>query len=206
MSRFIGILAGLAIAAAAIAQDVPPDVQVKNVTNEVLEIVRKDKDIQSGNTRKAMELVETKVQPHFDFQRMTASAVGKHWRQATPEQRAALVEQFRTLLVRTYANALTAYRNQSVDFKPFKMAPTDTDVTVRTEIRQPGAKPIPIDYALTKGPSGWLVYDFSISGVDMVLNYRSQFSQEIANGGGIDGLIKSLQAKNAAPNGSAARK
>ena len=121
MKWLLSVLAGLAIGASAGAEDVGPDVMVKNVTNEVIEIVRRDKDIQSGNTRKAVDLVETKVLPHFNFQRMTAQAVGKSWRQATADQKKMLAEEFRTLLVRTYANALTAYKNQTVDFKPLKM-------------------------------------------------------------------------------------
>ncbi len=205
MKWLLSVLAGLAIGASAGAEDVGPDVMVKNVTNEVIEIVRRDKDIQSGNTRKAVDLVETKVLPHFNFQRMTAQAVGKSWRQATADQKKMLAEEFRTLLVRTYANALTAYKNQTVDFKPLKMSPTDTDVTVHSMIKQPGAKPIDIDYALEKDGSGWKVYDFTIGGISLVTSYRDQFSQQIA-ADGVDGLIKSLQAKNASLDASAARK
>lgn len=179
------------------AEEAGPDALVRNVSNEVLEIVRKDKDIQKGNTRKAIELVETKVLPHFNFQRMTVQAVGKSWRQATPDQQKALQDEFRTLLVRTYANALTAYKNQTIDFKPLKLAPADTDAIVRTNIRQAGAKPINIDYALEKSTAGWKVYDFSIGGISMVTSYRDQFAPEISNSG-LDGLIKTLKAKNAA--------
>ncbi len=205
MKWVMGFLAGLVICASAIAEDSAPDVMVKNVTNEVLEIVKKDKDIQSGNTRKAIGLVEAKVIPHFNFQRMTAQAVGKSWRLATAAQQKALAEEFRTLLVRTYANALTAYKNQTVDFKPLKMAPTDTDVTIHSSIRQPGAKSIDIDYALEKDGPDWKVYDFTIGGISMVTSYRDQFSQQIA-ADGVDGLIKSLQAKNASLDASAAKK
>lgn len=179
--------------------DEAPDVLVKNVANEVLEIIRKDKDIQNGNTKKAVELVEAKVLPHFNFQRMTAQAVGKDWRQATPAQQKALADEFRTLLVRTYSNALTAYKNQTIDYKPLKMAPADTEVTVRTEIKQAGAKPIGINYELEKNGSAWKVYDVVIADVSMVTSYRDQFRQEIASSG-LDGLVKSLQAKNKAPD------
>ena len=205
MKWVMGFLAGLVICASAGAEEVAPDVMVKNVTNEVLEIVKKDKDIQNGNTRKAIDLVETKVIPHFNFQRMTSQAVGKSWRQATAAQQKALAEEFRTLLVRTYANALTAYKNQTVDFKPLKMAPVDTDVTIHSSIKQPGAKSIDIDYALEKDGSDWKVYDFTIGGISMVTSYRDQFSQQIA-ADGVDGLIKSLQAKNASLDASAAKK
>ena len=141
----IACVASLLVPGLVMADDAP-DQLVKNVSNEVLDIIRKDKDIQNGNTKKAIELVEAKVLPHFNFQRMTAQAVGKDWRQATPAQQKALSDEFRILLVRTYSNALTAYKNQTIDFKPVKMAPADTEVTVKTEIKQAGAKPIGINY------------------------------------------------------------
>jgi phospholipid transport system substrate-binding protein len=190
----IACVASLLVPGLVIADDAP-DQLVKNVSNEVLDIIRKDKDIQNGNTKKAIELVEAKVLPHFNFQRMTAQAVGKDWRQATPAQQKALSDEFRTLLVRTYSNALTAYKNQTIDFKPVKMAPADTEVTVKTEIKQAGAKPIGINYELEKNGSGWKVYDVVIADVSMVTSYRDQFRQEIASDG-LDGLLKSLQAKN----------
>ncbi|HEX5392509.1 MAG TPA: ABC transporter substrate-binding protein [Rhodocyclaceae bacterium] len=188
-------LASLLLAITAFADDLAPDALVRNVSTEVLDILRKDKDIQSGNTRKAADLVEVKVLPHFNFQRMTAQAVGKEWRQASPAQQKALSDEFRTLLVRTYSNALTAYKNQTIDFKPFKMASSDTDVWVRTEVKQPGAKSIGINYELEKTAAGWKVYDVVIADVSMVTSYRDQFRQEIA-ANGLDGLIKSLQTKN----------
>lgn len=197
------LLVSMACLGSAHAEEVAPDALVRNVSGDVLDLVRKDKDIQNGNTKKAADLVEKMVLPHFNFQRMTAQAVGKSWRQATPGQQQVLQDEFRTLLVRTYANALTAYKNQTVQFKAFKMAPTDTDVTVRTEVRQPGAKPIAIDYAMQKTPDGWKVYDFSIGGISMVTSYRDQFVPEISNNG-IDGLLKMLKTKNAA-QGSAAK-
>jgi phospholipid transport system substrate-binding protein len=183
---------------AAPAQDEAPDVLVKNVSNEVLTLVRQDKDLQSGGTRKFAELVETKVLPHFNFNRMTALAVGRDWRAATPDQQKALINEFRTLLVRTYSNAFTAYKDQSIDFKPLRMGAGDTDVVVRTEVKQPGAKPVAIDYSLEKGPNGWKVYDVVVGGISLVTTYRESFSTEV-RASGIDGLIKSLQAKNQAP-------
>ncbi|GAB2182068.1 ABC transporter substrate-binding protein [Denitratisoma sp. agr-D3] len=207
MKRLFALLACAAplfLSAPAHADDAP-DVLVKNVSNEVLEIIRKDKDIQNGNTKKAIELVEAKVLPHFNFQRMTAQAVGKDWRQATPAQQKVLSDEFRTLLVRTYSNALTAYKNQTIDFKPLKMAAADTEVTVRTEIKQPGAKAIGINYELEKNGAGWKVYDVVIADVSMVTSYRDQFRQEIANNG-LDGLVKSLQAKNKAADTPVAKK
>jgi phospholipid transport system substrate-binding protein len=195
MKRILILLVGLLAMAAASAQDIAPDTLVRNVSNEVLEIVRKDKDIQAGNTRKAVELAEAKVLPHFDFQRMTRLAVGKDWRQASPDQQKALVDEFRTLLVRTYSKALTEYRNQVIDFKPFKMQPADTDVLVRTLVNQPGTKPVQIDYNLQKTEQGWKVYDISVAGVSLVTNYRGTFAEQVS-AGGIDGLISSLRTKN----------
>jgi phospholipid transport system substrate-binding protein len=182
----------------ASADEVMPDAQVKKITEEVLEILRSDKDIKAGNTRKAAELIEVKVLPNFDFNKMTKLAVGREWKNATPEQQKALTGEFHTLLVRTYANALTSYKNQVIDFLPFKMVAGDTDVTVRTQVKQPGAKPVSIDYSLLKENDAWKVYDVTVAGVSLVTSYRDQFRQEISTGG-IDGLIKSLQAKNQAP-------
>lgn len=173
-----------------------PDALVKSVTDEVLDIIRKDKDIKAGSTRRAIELVEQKILPHFNFSRMTALAVGKDWRQATPEQQKVLTSEFRELLVRTYSNALTAYQDETIDYKPFKMRPDETDVIVRTQINQPGARqPITLDYSLEKSGNAWKVYDVVVAGVSLVTNYRANFATEVRNGG-IDGLIKTLQTKN----------
>ena len=200
MNRFVVMLAAALMAAAAWAQDSAPDALVRTVTGDVLDVVRKDKDIQSGDARKAISLVEAKVLPHFNFQRMTALAVGKDWRQANPGQQKALVDEFRILLVRTYSKALTEYRNQTIDYKPLKMQAADTDVTVRTVVNQPGAKPIQIDYSLEKTDKSWKVYDISVAGISLVTNYRSSFAQEVS-ANGIDGLLNSLRTKN--QNGAA---
>jgi len=188
------LLAGL-LPLASRAADTPPDVLARNTTQEVLAILKADKDIQSGNVQKVHALVEAKVLPHFDFNRMTQLAVGKHWNGASPKQKQALVKEFRSLLVRTYATSLTAFSNQTVDFKPFTMKPDDTDVTVYTEIKQPGGKPIPINYDMYKTAFGWKVYDVSIDGVSLVINYRSSFANTIRQSG-IDGLIAMLEAKS----------
>lgn len=205
MKWLLAMLAGVLLAAGAWAQEMAPDVLVKTVTNDVLDIVRKDKDIQSGNTHKAIELVDAKVLPHFNFQRMTALAVGKDWRQANPAQQKALTDEFRTLLVRTYSKALTEYRNQTIDFKPLKMQPADTDVTVRTQVVQAGAKPIQIDYSLERNDKAWKVYDISVAGVSLVTNYRGSFAEEVS-ANGIDGLLKSLHNKNQGGQAPAAAK
>lgn len=172
-----------------------PDALVREVSDDVLTIVRQDKAIQSGDTRRVIDLVEEKVLPHFNFRRMTMLAVGKDWRQASPEQQGKLVEAFRTLLVRTYSNALTQYRDQTIGYKPAKFGEADTSVRVQTEVRQAGAQPINIDYTLEKTAEGWKVFDVVVAGVSLVTNYRGTFAQEIRTGG-VDGLIKSLEQKN----------
>lgn len=196
MKSFLSLLFGLfLVATAVLAQDRGPDAMVRQVTEDVLTVVRQDKDIQSGNTRKAMELVESKVLPYFNFQRMTSLAVGRDWRTATPEQKRRLSDEFKTLLVRTYSNALTSYKNQTVNYKPSKLQASDTDVLVKTEIVQPGNKPVQLDYALEKQGDNWKVYDVIVAGVSLVTNYRDTFNQEIRSNG-IDGLIQMLINRN----------
>lgn len=190
----IGALVGFS--AAAVANDMAPDALVKETSQDVLAIIKKDKDIQAGDKKKIYDLVDAKVLPHFDFKRMTQLAVGKFWRQATPAQQDALVKEFRTLLVRTYSTSLTAYKNQTIDYKPLKMQPGDTDVTVKTVVSQPGGQPpIPIDYSLQKNADGWKVYDVVVDNISLVTNYRGSFANEIRQSG-IDGLIKILVEKN----------
>ena len=175
--------------------DPAPDLLIKNVTNEVLQIIRSDKEIQSGSSKKVIDLIETKVLPHFNFMHMTQLAVGRDWKNASAAQQKQLSDEFHILLVRTYAKALTEYKNQSIEFKPFKMNAGDSDVKVRTQVTQAGAKPIPLDYFLEKLPTGWKVYDIEVDGISLVINYRESFGAEVRNGG-IDGLIKTLQGKN----------
>lgn len=189
------ILASLILPAVVSAEVMAPDALVKNVTNDVLAIVRQDKEIQSGNTQRAIDLVEQKVIPNFDFTHMTRLAVGRDWRQASAQQQKVLTDEFRTLLVRTYSNALTSYKNQTIVFRPLRLQPDDTEATVRSEVRQPGAQPVAIDYSLEKLDDGWKVYDVVVGGVSLVTNYRESFSAEVRSTG-IDGLIKSLQSKN----------
>ncbi len=178
------------------AQETAPDALIINVTNEVLAVVKADKDIQSGNTQKTLALVETKVLPHFNFEHMTRLAMARDWSKASPAQQKSLTDEFRTLLVRTYSKALNEYKNQTITFRPFKAKPTDTDVKVRTQINQPGsAKPITLDYYLEKQSTAWKVYDIEVGGISLVTNYRDFFTSEVRQGG-VDGLIKSLQSKN----------
>ncbi len=174
-----------------LAADTPPDVLARTTTQEVLTILKQDKDLQKGNLTKVHQLVEAKILPNFDFNRMTQLVIGKYWPRATAQQKQLLVVEFRNLLVRTYASSLTAFTNQTVEFKPMTIRPTDTDVTVHSEIRQPGGQPIPIDYSMYKTDFGWKIYDVAIDSVSLVTNYRSSFSSTIRQNG-IDGLIKTL--------------
>jgi phospholipid transport system substrate-binding protein len=191
----VGLTGILGLVSTAFAADLPPDLLARNTTQEVLEILKADKEIQGGNTQKVNALVEAKVLPHFDFNRMTQLAVGKHWNAASPQQKQTLVKEFRALLVRTYATSLTEFSNQTIEFKPLALRPEDADVTVQTEIKQPGGKPIPIDYAMYKTAFGWKVYDVTIDAVSLVINYRGSFANTIRQSG-IDGLIKMLEAKS----------
>ena len=196
MKSLLALVFGLfVLSAPAFAQEDSPDSLVRKVTDDVLTIVRQDKDIQSGNTAKAVELVEVKVLPFFNFQHMTALAMGRDWSRASADQKKRLADEFKTLLVRTYSNALTSYKNQTVRFKPTRMQSADTDVLVKTEVVQPGSKPIAIDYSLEKQSDGWKVYDVIVAGVSLVTNYRDTFNQEV-RANGVDGLITMLATKN----------
>ena len=206
MKRLVNIVAALVcMTGVAQAEMVAPDVLIKSTAQDVLEIVKQDKDIQAGNQKKILDLVDAKVLPHFDFVRMTQLAVGKYWRTATNEQKQALVTEFRNLLVRTYTKAFTVYRDQAIEMKPLKMADDATEVTVKTTINKPGATPVPVDYAMRKTSAGWKAFDVSIEGISMVNSYRGTFASEIQENG-IDGLIKTLADKNASAANVALRK
>lgn len=172
-----------------------PDVLVKAVTLEVVDIIQKDKDIQKGDRKKVIALIETKVLPHFNFQAMTASAVGRNWEKASAEQKARIMEEFKTLLIRTYSSALSAYSSQKFDFRPLRSKPTDTDVTVNVRVLQPGNQPVTIDYDMEKRPTGWKVWDVRVGGISLVANYRTEFDNVIRESG-VEGLLKALRAKN----------
>lgn len=198
MLRFLIPLIAAFVPLAALAQEAP-DALVKRVSDEVLAIIKTDKDLQSGNMRKVVELAEAKVLPNFDFERMTRLAVGRNWQQASEAQKQALVKEFRTLLVRTYSSSLSAYRNQTIEVKPVKMAAGDKETTVRTAVIQQGGPPIPIDYAMQKADAGgWKVFDVVIDGVSLVTTYRGSFNEQIQKGG-IDGLVKTLADRNQSP-------
>jgi phospholipid transport system substrate-binding protein len=195
-----GLVVALVLGAndTALAQTAP-DKLVKSVADDVLAGLRQDPALRAGSQAKFAELLEQKVAPHFDFERMARLAVGRGWRQATPEQQKALVEQFRALLIRSYSSAYTAYKDIAIDVKPVRMQPNDNDVQVRTEIKVPnGGQPISVDYSMYKAGSDWKIYDVTVEGVSLVTTYRSTFAEEIRLSG-VDGLIKSLQEKNSPP-------
>lgn len=184
-------------AAAAHAQEAP-DALVKRVAEDTLNTIRADKDLQAGNPAKVKQLIESKLVPHFDTARMTALAMGRNWRLATPEQQQQLIEQFQTLLIRTYSNALTNYRDNKMTYKPMRMDPGATDVIVHTEVTRPGQAAVQIDYSMESTPNGWKAYDVIVAGVSLVTNYREEFN-DIVKSGGVEGLIKALADKNKEP-------
>jgi len=193
---------GFPFAAAAAGET--PDVLVKNLSTEVLDTINTDKDIQKGNVRKLTELVNVKILPHVNFQRTTALAVGRGWRQATPEQQKILTEEFRKLLVFTYAGALQQVKDQKIQLKPFRADPADTDVIVRTLIVGGRGEPIQLDYRVEKTDAGWKIYDINVLGAWLVENYKTQFASEISQNG-VDGLIKKLSDMNHALDKAAQR-
>ncbi len=199
LSFLMGTWLGLAMLGAAplvrAAADEAPDALIKRISVDVLDSIKADKAVQAGDVSRVISLVDTKIMPNVDFTRMTASAVGRNWRQATPEQQKRLQEEFKILLIRTYSGALAQVKDQSINVKPMRgAAPTDTEVVVRTEVVGNG-DPVQLDYRMEKLPSGWKIYDLNVLGVWLVETYRTQFAQEI-NAKGVDGLIASLAQRN----------
>jgi len=189
-----GLLLCLGMAHAA---DETPDALIKRISQEVLDVAKTDKDIQAGDQSKVLSLVQTKVLPYVDFQRMTELAAGRNWRAATPEQQQELVKQFKSLLIFTYSGALSQVKDQRLEYKPFRADPADTDVEVRSQVITPRAgQVIELNYRLAKGAEGWKIYDINVLGAWLIETYKGNFSAEI-NKSGIDGLIKTLTAKNA---------
>ncbi|HQR11017.1 MAG TPA: ABC transporter substrate-binding protein [Casimicrobiaceae bacterium] len=185
----------LAVAALPAFAQEAPDVLLKRVASDVMQIVKTDPKVQAGDQQRIREVIETKLLPNFDFDRMTALAMGRNWAKATPEQQKVLVDQFRALLVRTYSGALSQYRDQTMEYKPLRADPAATDVTVKTEVVRSGQAPVQIDYSMTKTPTGWKAYDVIVGGVSLVTNYRDEFNEQVKSGG-VDGLIKTLSDKN----------
>ncbi len=199
--RMIGRLAAASLSLAVLGAHAQaakaPDALIKEISSDVLDSVKADKTIQSGDVRRVTALVDQKVLPYVDFQRMTSSAVGRYWREATPDQQKRVQDEFKLLLVRTYSGALSQVSSeQAVELKPMRSQPTDTEVVVRTEIRGKG-DPIQLDYRLEKSGTGWKIYDVNVLGVWLVQNYRNSFAQEIG-ANGIEGLISKLAERNKA--------
>ena len=195
--------ATMAFASASFAATAPstpaaneaPDALVKRISTEVLETAKSDKEIQAGNQKRVMDLVETKILPYVDFQRMTSLAAGRFWREASPEQQKQLSTEFRTLLIYTYSGALSQVKNETIEFKPLRADPADTEVEVRSQVNMTRGEPVPLNYRVAKSPAGWKIYDINVLGAWLVETYKSTFASEISKGG-IDGLIKTLSEKN----------
>ena len=194
IALFLSTAMVFAAGGATAADPQAPDALIKQVSTEVIDSIKADKSIQTGDVQKIIALVDAKVMPHVNFQRMTSSAVGRYWRQATPEQQKKLQDEFKILLVRTYSGALAQVKDQTVQLKPMRGSPTDAELIVRTEVRGKG-DPIQLDYRLEKTPDGWKIYDVNVLGVWLVENYRNSFAQEIG-ANGIDGLIAKLAERN----------
>lgn len=194
--RFLlsSLLVAFTLNAGAQAQEAP-DALIKRVSEEILEIARTDKQIQAGNQQRIMEVVQGKIIPHVNFQRMTSMAAGRFWREATPDQQSALTNEFRTLLVYTYSGAISQIRNQRLEFRPLRAAPDDTEVEVRSSVIQSRGEPIQLNYRLEKTPNGWKIFDVNILGAWLVETYKGSFASEISKGG-IDGLIRTLSERN----------
>ena len=206
MNLFRFVLGFFFLSAPVFGQELGPEDLVKKMTSEVLEAIKSDKQLAAGDRQKAIKLAEEKILPHVDFEEATRLAVGRGWKEATPEQRKKLVAEFRNMLVRTYSNAISAYEGQTMKVQPVRMKPGDTDATVHNQFIRPGAKPVLVDYAMRKTEKGWKIYDIVVEGVSLVLTYRSEFDAVVKQDG-IDGLIKRLSQKNtpAAVGGTAAK-
>ncbi len=188
------LLLALGLVPAAFAQEAP-DALVKRVVQDTVATIKADPKIQAGDPARIREVVEQKLLPNFDFERMTALAMGRNWNKATPEQKKQLVDQFRTLLVRTYSGALSQYRDQTIEVKPARLDAGATDTIVRTEVIRPGQAPVQIDYGMGKTDAGWKAYDIVVGGVSLVTNYRDEFNEQIRSGG-VEGLLRTLADKN----------
>ena len=204
LSAFIGLAMLVSAPLVRAAADEAPDALIKRISAEVLDNIKADKDVQAGDMSKVIGLVDSKIMPNVNFTRMTAAAVGRTWRQATPEQQKRLQDEFKILLVRTYSGALSQVKEQSVNIKPLRAAATDTEIVVRTEVLGRG-DPVQLDYRMEKTPGGWKIYDLNVLGVWLVETYRTQFAQEI-NAKGVDGLIASLAQRNKSNTGSSGEK
>ena len=195
-ANFLAFVLSLCLVAPALAQDLAPDEMVRKVTADVLDAIKSDKQLQAGDRKKALALAEQKILPHVDFREAALLAMGKSWYTATPAQQTLVVNEFRSMLVRIYSNAIDVYRGQTLKVLPVRIAPGATEVTVRNRYLSEGRPPVPVEYSMKKTPAGWMIYDISVEGVSLVLTYRAEF-ENITRTSGVDGLIKRLQQKNA---------
>lgn len=189
------VLTAVIVTSPVFSAEVAPDVLVKSIAQDVIDAVKNDKELQLGDPHRLVELAETKVVPHFDFRRMTQSAMAKNWRLATSEQQQQLTREFKTLLVGTYSRALVGYKDQSIEFRALRVVQAGPEVTVRSEILRPGQAPAVIDYDLAKTADGWKIFDVKLGGASLAVTYRDTFAEQVRNGG-IDGLISALANKN----------
>jgi phospholipid transport system substrate-binding protein len=189
------VTAGVLAFSGPVAAQEAPDVLVKRISLEVVDAAKADKEIQAGNQKRVLDLVEAKILPYIDFQRMTSLAAGRFWREATPEQKSQLTNEFRSLLVYTYSGAISQIKDQKLEFKPMRSEPGDTEVEVRSQVVQPRGEPLQLNYRLEKVGSGWKIYDVNVLGAWLVETYKGNFAAEISKGG-VDGLIKTLTEKN----------
>lgn len=203
LKKLMFAVAALTFAAYAAAQEAP-DVLIKRISEDVMMTAKSDKEIQSGNSRRVQQIVEEKILPHIDFQRMTSLAAGRHWRDATPDQQKQLTTEFRSLLVYTYSGAISQIRDQKLEYRPLRADAADIDVIVNTQVLQTRAEPIQLSYRLAKSSSGWKIYDINVLGAWLVETYKGSFTAEISKSG-IDGLIKTLTDKNKKLAGSIAK-
>lgn len=190
----LALAAAMALVALPVFAQEAPDALVKRVSQDVIATIKADPKLQAGDPARVREVIENKLLPNFDFERMTALAMGRNWNRATPEQKKQLIDQFRTLLVRTYSGALSQYRDQVIEVKPARDAGGE-DTIVRTEVIRAGQAPVQIDYGMAKGPGGWKAYDVIVGGISLVTNYRDEFSEQV-RANGVDGLVKTLASKN----------
>jgi phospholipid transport system substrate-binding protein len=191
----LGLFVSVSLMGSAMAADEAPDALIKRLSQEILDIAKADKDIQSGNQKRVFDIVEGKILPYIDFTRMTSLAAGKNWRDASPEQQKQLINEFRTLLVHTYSGAISQIKDQKVEFKPFRGAPDDTEVEVKSQVIQARGEPLQLNYRLAKSATGWKIYDINVLGAWLVETYKGSFAAEVTKSG-MDGLIKTLVEKN----------
>jgi phospholipid transport system substrate-binding protein len=203
LKKLMFAVAALSFAGYAAAQEAP-DVLIKRISEEVMAIAKSDKEIQSGNPRRIQQVVDEKILPHVDFQRMTALAAGRYWRDATPDQQKQLTNEFRSLLMYTYSGAISQIRDQKLEYRPLRADPADTEVIVNTQVIQPRGEPIQLSYRLAKAATGWKIYDVNVLGAWLVETYKGSFAAEISKSG-MDGLIKTLAEKNKKLAGSIAK-